>query len=160
MSMNLVLESFPAGTSAESQPTTLRRRRITAAAGGPLLSLEKAWHGLHYLLTGDPWGGDGPEAFLLAGGTPQGRDLGYGPARVFEPTEVSEIAAVLREISPETLWLRFDAGQLAEAEIYGTDWEEEHPDDLREEYLEYYEALQEFLGRTADSGHALRLTMT
>lgn len=160
MSMNLVLESFPAGTPAEPQPAALRRRSIRAEAGGPLLSLEKAWHGLHFLLSGDPWGGDGPEAFLLAGGTAQGSDLGYGPARVFEPAEVSDIAAALQEINPEELWSRFDAGELAGAEIYGTDWEAEHPDDLREEYLEYYQALREFLSRTAASGQAMRLTMT
>ena len=35
-------------------------------AGG-YTSLEKSWHGLHFTLTGEEWGEDGPLAFLLAG---------------------------------------------------------------------------------------------
>src|SRR5262245_57645293 len=34
---------------------------------GPVLSLEKAWHGLHYLLTGSPWKGAEPLCFLVRG---------------------------------------------------------------------------------------------
>ena len=37
----------------------------TATATG--VSLEKSWHGLHYLLTGEVWTGNEPLAFLLNG---------------------------------------------------------------------------------------------
>jgi hypothetical protein len=30
--------------------------------------LGKAWHGIHYLLSGSAWGGDWPASFLLLGG--------------------------------------------------------------------------------------------
>ncbi|MCA9179414.1 MAG: DUF1877 family protein, partial [Planctomycetales bacterium] len=29
------------------------------------ISLEKAWHGLHFLLTGDAWETEGPAAFIV-----------------------------------------------------------------------------------------------
>lgn len=32
-------------------------------------SLEKAWHGLHYLLSGDAWKATGPLTFIVAGGS-------------------------------------------------------------------------------------------
>src|SRR5688500_4635495 len=39
---------------------------------------DKAWHGLHYLLTKTAWGGEPPLDFIALGGTPVGdEDLGY-----------------------------------------------------------------------------------
>ena len=73
------------------------------------LSIEKAWHGLHYLLTGESWGGTGPRAFLLAGGLEQGEDYGYGPARYFTAIEVSAIAKELVRLGADDLWSKFDA---------------------------------------------------
>ena len=53
-------------------------------AGGRTCSLEKAWHGLHYLLTGDAWGGGPPLNFIVMGGDEiDGVDTGYGPPRTF-----------------------------------------------------------------------------
>ena len=63
------------------------------------ISLEKAWHGLHFLLTGDPWGGSGHAAFLLAGGREVGEDMGYGPARVIDAAEVREIDQALHRLA-------------------------------------------------------------
>src|SRR5215831_2317265 len=60
------------------------------------LSLDKAWHGLHFLLCGQPEPTAGPLGSVILGGTEIGDDdLGYGPARYFEPSEVGEIAAAL-----------------------------------------------------------------
>jgi hypothetical protein len=45
-------------------------------------NLDKAWHGIHFLLTGTNWAGDPPLNFLVAGGAQVGDiDTGYGPAR-------------------------------------------------------------------------------
>ena len=56
------------------------------------VSLEKSWHGLHFLLTGDAWEADGPLSFILAGGTEIAEsDSGYGPARCFSPNETAQI---------------------------------------------------------------------
>ena len=124
------------------------------------ISLEKAWHGLHFLLTGDPWAGSGHTAFLLCGGTEQGEDLGYGPARIIDAVEVSEIAKAIGGISTSQLWSRFDAQAMAAADIYGADRIDEPESDLQEEYFEYFDSLQRFLARTAEEGNALRIIMT
>ena len=51
--------------------------------------IDKAWHGIHYLLTGTAWEGAAPLNFLVAGGRPVGDvDVGYGPARAFSGAEV------------------------------------------------------------------------
>ena len=122
------------------------------------ISLEKSWHGLHYLLTGDAWGGTGPEAFLLAGGSEQGADLGYGPARLFTATEVVDIAATLDGIDGDDLWNRFDAARMTGLDIYPGIWDEDE-DDLKEEYSDYFEELKQFVAAIADRGEALRITM-
>src|SRR5690349_11334743 len=56
------------------------------------LDLDKAWHGLHFLLTGTDWGGTPPLNFIVAGGETIGDvDVGYGPARAFTPEQLAEI---------------------------------------------------------------------
>ena len=62
------------------------------------LSLDKAWHGVHYLLTGavEPDGTLLGQAVL--GGTEVGEDFtGYGPARLFEPDVVAALATALAD---------------------------------------------------------------
>src|SRR5438270_9992408 len=41
--------------------------------------VDKAWHGIHFLLTDSDWEGEGPLAFILHGGREINEDLGYGP---------------------------------------------------------------------------------
>jgi hypothetical protein len=74
-----------------------------------VLSLEKAWDGLHYLLTGVPVGGEEPLCFLRRGGKRVGRNLGYGRPRLLDAEFVQRLDAALQEISEEQLWARFDA---------------------------------------------------
>jgi hypothetical protein len=105
------------------------------AAG--FVDLDKAWHCLHYLLTGSARDGEGPLAFLLKGGTPVGEeDLGHGPARVFRPLEVAAIADALANVSQRTLMPRFDLKKFEKLELYPGRWSELNP---RSDYdLGYY----------------------
>jgi len=61
------------------------RRRVPPAPGTPghSVSLDKAWHGLHYLLCGALEPAPGPLGQAVFGGTEIGEDQGYGPARYF-----------------------------------------------------------------------------
>jgi hypothetical protein len=122
------------------------------------ISLEKAWHGLHFLLTGDPWGGSGHAAFLLAGGREAGEDTGYGPARVIDAAEVRGIDRTLQGVTSTELWSRFDAQAWREADIY-PGCADEPEEDLREEYLGYFEELKDFVAETAACRGAMRITM-
>jgi len=50
------------------------------------LDIQKAWHGLHYLLCVQPWDGDLPLRNAVLGGSEIGPDLGYGPPVRLSPT--------------------------------------------------------------------------
>src|SRR4051812_5134842 len=71
------------------------------ASGEPRqFDVDKAWHGIHFLLTGTEWEGDGPLAFMLQGGREISEELGYGPPHGFTSSEVKEIDAALRALDP------------------------------------------------------------
>jgi hypothetical protein len=48
----------------------------------PIYEVDKAWHAIHFSLTGDPFEGRIPLNFLVTGGRSIGEDLGYGPLRI------------------------------------------------------------------------------
>ena len=71
-----------------------------ASGKGASISLDKAWHGVHYLLCGKAEPGTDLESQAVMGGTEVGEDLGYGPARYFDADKVADIA---RELSRPNL---------------------------------------------------------
>jgi len=118
------------------------------------LEVDKAWHGLHYLLTGSAWDGDFPLNFIVVGGEVVGDDLGYGPARALTSGDVQKIDAALEPLTPDELRQRFDDGRMTELQIYPFGWGHD-PDGELEYLLEFYEELRAFVRRTAEQGHAL-----
>ena len=83
------------------------------------IDLDKAWHGIHFVLTGSAWGGEPPLNFLVSGGTEVGEvDVGYGPARAFTSVEVRQIHEALARIPPEEFVRRINLSALADAGIY------------------------------------------
>ena len=122
-----------------------RLSRVTAAGGGdailklmeermprggaaspashrPVLSLDKAWHGVHYVLCGEVE----PRSALLSqavlGGVELGDDegfSGYGPTRYFTAARVAELNdALSRPDVEQEAAARFDAGKMATLGIY------------------------------------------
>jgi hypothetical protein len=124
--------------------------------------LDKAWHGIHFLLTGSDWGGDPPLDFLVKGGTEVGDvDVGYGPARVFRAAEVAAIDAALAEVDGAELHGRFDPQAMVAQDIYPSIWEGMPEDDDVPGYLvAYHERLREFVGHAARAGLGLVVTVT
>lgn len=120
-----------------------------------LCSLEKAWHGLHYLLTGEPWESFGPLAFILAGGDEiDGSDGGYGPARSFTPDETQHINAAISAITDDQLWSRFDVEAMTAQRIYPEIWDEPEPD-LKDEYTMYFRQLKQLIADAVSRGQGL-----
>ena len=119
--------------------------------------IDKAWHGIHFLLTGSAWEGELPLAFIVRGGTAIGdENVGYGPARGFSPDEVKEIARALGEIKKGTLQERFDPDAMMEAEIYPCIWDRPPEDDDTLEYLvQFFGPLRQFVCDAAEAGEAL-----
>lgn len=132
-------------------------REKPGADFGPFtdLSLGKAWHGIHYLLTESPGKASLPLGFIFSGGEKLGDvDLGYGPARSFDPEGVRQIASALRSIQDHHLRDHYDPDEMEEVNVYPTIWTRDGDDGL-DYLLENYQALERFLWSTADSGNAL-----
>jgi hypothetical protein len=121
------------------------------------LDVDKAWHAIHFLLTGTPWEGPFPWNFVVAGGVEIGDvDVGYGPARGFTSVEVREIATALGSLSPESFSSRFNSKAMMSAEIYPEIWDRPpEQDDTRGYVTGYYDALREFIAGAATEGEAL-----
>jgi hypothetical protein len=130
------------------------RRRAPPAPGTPghSVSLDKAWHGLHYLLCGALEPVPGPLGQAVFGGTEIGEDQGYGPARYFLPAQVAEIAAALQSPSLESeLNARFDAAAMTELGIYPGTWEADDEDWL----VEAFDTLRDFYAAASKSEQAV-----
>jgi hypothetical protein len=132
------------GTLGESQ---------SAIATASSASLEKSWHGLHYLLTGEVWEGNGPLGFLLAGGEHLDGDEESG-VRWFEPRDVAKIDSALAAVTDDVLWSRFDAAEMEAQEIYPGIWDEDE-DELKDEYLMYFAELKKVVRAAATAGQGL-----
>jgi len=118
---------------------------------GDELLLAKAWHGVHYLLTGDAKAGPKPWSDAIMGGAAIGEDVGYGPAQLLEPADVKRVAVALQTLSPAAFRKRFDAHKLEAAQIYPSGW-----DDSAAEWLESaYTELREFYKRAAAQNAAV-----
>ena len=89
------------------------------------VDIDQAWHAIHFMLTGQLYGGDGPLAKAVLGGVPIGdEDVGYGPARGLSAADVKEVACALQQLSETDLRAKFDTEALTEAEIYPQIWDE------------------------------------
>lgn len=80
--------------------------------------MEKSWHSVHYLLTGTAQETDSVLGKTILGGKEIGADVGYGPARYLEPSEVQEIAKTLKNVSEKELARRFDLKAMIAANVY------------------------------------------
>jgi len=114
------------------------------------MDLDKAWHGLHYLLTGDAEGGEPPLSLAILDGTEIGPELDYGPARYLTADEVRAVAQALAAFTPETLAQRFDPQDMQEKDIYPAIWDR---GDEELEYLQmFFPTLQQFYADAAARG--------
>lgn len=126
------------------------------------LSLEKAWHGLHFLLTFYAGDNEPPLNFICAGGSPfflsfQGSE--FDPPRLFDEDETVEIHCALMKISDESLWAGFDEEKMTEEAVYPDCWGEPE-EDLREEYLSYFRELKEFFADAANNRKTVMIALT
>ena len=121
--------------------------------------LDKAWHGIHYLLTGTAWEGAEPLNFIVCGGTEVGDvDVGYGPARVFSSDDVKTIAAALVDLDERVLRERFNPEEMMSLEIYPEIWDREPDDDDTLGYcIEYIADLRRFLSDAASNSMGITL---
>jgi hypothetical protein len=114
--------------------------------------LDKAWHGIHFLLTGTDWEGDEPLCYLVKGGQAFGDiDVGWGPARGLKTAQVMKFANALNAINVEELKSKFDAEKMMKLDIYPTIWDRDPKEDDTLGYLiEYFYTLKSFVNRAVE----------
>jgi hypothetical protein len=115
------------------------------------LDIDKAWHGLHFLLTGTAEAGEEPACFLLRGG----EDLDdEGQARALRPNQEQRFADYLSGLTSEELTQRYDASRMAKLNIYpGSIWLRTAPthDPPLRWLLESFSGLRRFIGLAAEA---------
>lgn len=123
----------------------------------PDIHLDKAWHGIHFVLTGSAWGGEPPLNFLVLGGSEVGDvDVGYGPARAFTSVEVRQIHEALARIPPEEFVRRINLSALADAGTYPDVWDRQSEANFNVEYLgSYYATLRSYVETLARDGFGM-----
>lgn len=119
------------------------------------LSLEKDWHGVHYLLCGAAGPGDSLLSQAVLGGKTLGEDdegfSGYGPARLFTPKHVKDIHEALSDGAVDAeATERFDAKKMTGLDIY-PGWRESD----REGVLDALRTLKAFYADAAEKGSGI-----
>lgn len=137
-----------------------QRRIVNAIASRPRvvrkepgLSLEKSWHGIHYLLTGVAEGGRPPLSWAVLGDKeiPEGeRLMGHGPAHVLTGQQVSAVSKAIACFTKEKLLRKFDLKAMKAARVYGVRGAED------KEYLWiYFQKLKAFYSQATRQNNGL-----
>ena len=92
-----------------------------AEDAGDLIDFDKAWHALHFVLTGSADGTDSPLSLLLGKGEPAGEDGGYGPPLLVSAAEMRQFHEALAGLSDEDLRQRYDPRAMLAADVYLAD---------------------------------------
>jgi Domain of unknown function (DUF1877) len=135
----------------------LERHAEPASGKREVLSLEKAWHGVHYLLAGGAEPGPELRSQAVLGGVELGDDpegfSGYGPARYFGAAQVRELSEALRrpEVEAEAL-VRFDPVKMSQLQIY-PGWRGGAQD--KEWLMNAFYRLRDFYSSAAAQGRAI-----
>ena len=115
------------------------------------VDVDKAWHGLHWLLTGTDWTVSAGAGEAILGGERIGDDDEDEDVRLLAPERVAAVAAALASLPRETLAARYDPPAMAAAKIYPDIWVRDGAEAL-DYLLHYYDELAEFYAGAAERG--------
>ena len=106
-----------------SNPDSVDDFAFDEARADRLVDFDKAWHALHFMLTGEAGSTDHPLNLLVASDPEmEGTDeLGFGGYWLAEPDRVRRFSAALSEISDEALAGRYDPTAMVAENIYLSD---------------------------------------
>jgi len=120
---------------------------------GELIDLDKAWHAIHFLLTGNEGEAGLPQGGLFAG-EEIGEDFGLGPPRLLPPQDVKAFAVFLSSKPDDFVEQNLNFASLEEADIYPSIWDRQDPEDIQ--YVaEYFRSLKSFEHKAATTGDAI-----
>lgn len=123
------------------------------------LDLDKAWHAVHFSLTGRAWPDGTDLALAIFGGEPFGEDLGYGPPRLLNAVDVQRVAVALAEKDPPAVAKDVDISRLDHEDIYPGSWSDN--EQASREYIAHHLGhLRDFYSQAASKGEAVLLWIT
>jgi len=95
-----------------------------ATGQGAAISIDKSWHGIHYLLCAATQPTTTLISQAIMGGTEMGDDFsGYGPARYFAAAETAKMSSELNRKNLEAeMTARFNPAQMTKVGIYPNQW--------------------------------------
>jgi len=129
-------------------------------ASNRYLDIDKSWHGLHFLLTGEAARYETqvppPLGNVVLGGTPSEWDATYGVVRYLTPQEVKDVAGALEQISETELRRRYTPQAFQTADIYpgGEVWDET----VIEELLKVFNKVRDFFVAAKRDGEVVLLS--
>ena len=89
------------------------------AVGKRVFEVDKAWHGLHWILSGTTSDPGGPLGPVVLGGQPFASELAWGePPRWMPPQEVAVLAGRLQRITRRDVVAGIDQEAMGEARLY------------------------------------------
>lgn len=123
------------------------------------VDVDKAWHGIHYVLNGTSGEAEGPLGQAVLGGEVIGEDQGMGPARYLTPQQVKDIAAALDALSMDEFKARYKPIEMTAAEIYPEIIWERDDEDALDYLIENYQVMVSFYRDAAARGDGVILTI-
>ncbi len=119
-----------------------------------VVDLDKSWHAIHFVLTGEQYGGIPPLSNAVFGEAPIGEeDVGYGPALGTQSESVKRIAEAICSIGEEEFRKRINVQALSEADIYPSIWDE--GPEAADYITDYFKELQSFYKDAAQNNMAV-----
>lgn len=122
------------------------------------IDVDKAWHAIHFVLTGSSKEVRGPAGIML-GGSPLDEEVGYGPVRYLDARSVRKAAKVLKSISASEFRSKVSLKRLAAAKIYPEIWDESDSG-LVDYVAGSYEHFREWLLGVAERKNTILLILT
>jgi hypothetical protein len=144
-----------------AQPTISGAQKKSKGLGkqgvdiGARICVYKAWGGLHYLLSKTMPLEEESFALAILGGREIGNDIGYGPARYLEESQVKRVAAALPTVTLEILRQGYDASAMDKAGIYPGRWRDAHDSESVDWLFHAFEVLLMFYKTAAGRSNAV-----
>ena len=114
--------------------------------------LDKAWHAIHFLLTGSADPDETPRGFLLSGRSVESGDFAV---LVHDEKATQRIAEALRDVDRSWLSARWNQSDLARSDVYLIQDCNEDDDEVREYVFDYALELVQFVQVAAQRGCGL-----
>lgn len=119
------------------------------------VSIQKAWHGVHFVLAGTTDEPTEPPGDAVLGGRPIGEDLGYGPLRIHSAKAVARTSRALSTVDLAKLRTQVTVSDLTAARIYPEVWDTDAG--ALDWILDEVVTVREIYARTAAAGNAMLL---